>query len=139
MIFAADILGAGEGAELAKWLVGLSASVFLLNQVLTFFKQHMREQPAPASTYVTIPNFEKIEAERKADRQEIKNSLKEIKEDMLESNKYQARARQQIHRRVNGMENALSFIAGRFAHDGDHQAAAAIEAKLHNTGGTDDV
>lgn len=123
------------------WVIVILVAVIVgANQVISFYKDHLSEKPKPSQTYVTIPNFEKIEEERKADRADIKKSLKEIQEDLAESNKYQAKARQKIHHRQNAMENALSFIAGRFEHDGDHAAAQAISQKLHDgrTGGHDD-
>ena len=39
--------------SLVIFIVGGSAAIFLINQVLTFWKDHMREQPAPADTYAT--------------------------------------------------------------------------------------
>lgn len=122
-------------------LVIITCIIVAIGQVLDVVNKYLREQPKPSDTYVTIPNFEKIEKERQADRKEIKDTLKEIKEDLAESNQYQARARQKIHHRQNSMENALSFIAGRFEHDGDHAAAQAISQKLHEgrTGGGDDA
>jgi hypothetical protein len=118
------------------WVIVIFVAVLVgANQVLSFYKEHMTERPKPSDTYVTIPNFDKIEAERKADRTEIKAKLDQIASDLAESNKYQAKARQGIHRRINGMDSALSFIAGRFEHSGDHSAAQAIEQKLHQTRG----
>ena len=35
------------------WLAGASICVFLANQALTFFKDHIREKPTPADTYAT--------------------------------------------------------------------------------------
>lgn len=123
------------------WVIVIFVAVLVgANQVISFYKDHMAEQPRPADTYVTIPNFEKIETERKEDREKIMKLLEAIKKDLEGSNKYQAKARQKIHHRQNSMENALSFIAGRFEHDGDHAAAQAISQKLHDgrMGGADD-
>lgn len=38
---------------LVQFVVGGSAAVFLLNQAITFWKEHMREQPTPSTTYAT--------------------------------------------------------------------------------------
>jgi polyhydroxyalkanoate synthesis regulator phasin len=38
---------------MVAWLVGLSAAMFLANQVLTFYKVHIKEQPSPSTTYAT--------------------------------------------------------------------------------------
>lgn len=40
-------------ASLVTWMVGFSAAVFFINQVLTFYKVHIKEQPSPANTYAT--------------------------------------------------------------------------------------
>jgi hypothetical protein len=39
--------------ELAGWLACLGAAAFLLDRLLRFYKDHMREQPPPAATYVS--------------------------------------------------------------------------------------
>lgn len=39
---------------LVQFIVGGSAAVFLLNQAITFWKDHMREKPIPGETYATI-------------------------------------------------------------------------------------
>lgn len=51
---------------LVQWLLGASASLFLLNQAITFWKEHMREQPAPADTYATKKEHEELAAEVEA-------------------------------------------------------------------------
>jgi hypothetical protein len=38
---------------IVPWLVGLSAVLFLANQALTFYNDHMREKPTPSDTYAT--------------------------------------------------------------------------------------
>jgi hypothetical protein len=38
---------------LVVWMVGGSAAIFAINQVLTFYKAHIKEQPTPADTYAT--------------------------------------------------------------------------------------
>ncbi len=118
-------------------LVILTCLILSGGGVLDVINKHLREQPKPSETYVTIPNFKEIEQERKDDREKIMRLLGDIKKEMDNSNRYQAKARQAIHHRQNAMENALSFVAGRYEHDGDHSAAQAISQKLHEgrTGG----
>jgi peptidoglycan hydrolase CwlO-like protein len=45
----ADMLPSG----FVSWILCASGAVFLVNQVLTFYKDHFRETPAPAHTYAT--------------------------------------------------------------------------------------
>lgn len=124
--------------EIGNFSVTAAAVLVILNTAFAFWKEHMREQPRPGDTYVAIPDFEKVERERKEDRRQILAKLDKIETELLESNRYQAMARQGIHRRMNGMDAALSFIAGRFERDGDHTAAEAITQKLHaSRGGCD--
>ena len=51
-----DMLG-----PIAPWLVSASAVVFLVNQAITFWKEHLREQPTPADTYATIAALKDVE------------------------------------------------------------------------------
>jgi hypothetical protein len=44
---------------------GASVSLFLINQALTFYKSHMKEQPAPAATYATKQELSRVEADMK--------------------------------------------------------------------------
>lgn len=124
-----------KGPEAIGWWIIIAVSVLVgADKVLDFVKKHLKEQPDPKATYLTIPNFEHIEKERKADRDKILKSLEKIEADLTESNRYQAKARQFIHRRQNAMEVALAFIAGRFETQGDHAAATAIQEKLKTEG-----
>jgi hypothetical protein len=50
-------------SPLVSWLLGGSAALFLLNQALTFWKDHMREQPAARDTYATKEDHEALIAE----------------------------------------------------------------------------
>lgn len=38
---------------IVPWIVAASAVMFLLNQGITFWKDHLREQPSPPDTYAT--------------------------------------------------------------------------------------
>lgn len=118
--------------EIGNFAVTAAAVLLIANTVFGFWRDYLREQPRPGDTYVAIPNFKDAEAERKEDRRRILEKLDNIAMELLESNRYQARARQKIHRRINGMDNALAFIAGRFERDGDHAASEAIQRKLHD-------
>jgi hypothetical protein len=55
-------------------VVGGSAALFLINQALTFWKDHMRERPTPSDTYAT-----------KAEHCELKGRVRGV-EEKLESN-----------------------------------------------------
>lgn len=61
----ADLLG-----PLVTWLIGLSTAIFLANQIVSFWKDHLREKPAPADTYAT--KSEHGELRERVDRVEEK-------------------------------------------------------------------
>ncbi len=46
-------------------VAGGSLSIFLINQVLTFYKAHMKEQPAPSATYATKQELARVETDMK--------------------------------------------------------------------------
>jgi hypothetical protein len=45
---------------IVPWIAGASLTVFLLNQALCFFKEHIREQPTPSDTYATKPEHAEL-------------------------------------------------------------------------------
>lgn len=75
--------------------------------------------------------FEKAEAERKEDRAKILDQLEQIRKEQVRSNRYQAKARQGIHRRQNAFENALSYMAGKAEAAGDVKTARFVRDRLN--------
>jgi hypothetical protein len=134
-LLATEFLGPEAAQMTVYFIVGLSFVIFALNQALSFYKTHMREHPTPSGTYLTIPNWKEAEAERKEDRKAILAGLAKIEKDLVESNRYQAAARQKIHGRLNRHENALYFLAGREESGGDSHAARVIRERLESNGG----
>lgn len=57
------------------FIVGGSATIFLINQVLTFYKAHIKEQPTPANTYATKVELTKVETELKDDIDSLTTAL----------------------------------------------------------------
>jgi len=137
MIIAETIQGLPDPNHFASvgWVVVILVAVVVgLNTVLDFYKNHMKEKPTPSMTYVAIPRFEEVERHRKEDRDAIKKSLEEIKEDLKESKTYQEKARQKIHGRLNAHENALYFMAGQ----SDPHASRVIRERLEQASRDDD-
>ena len=62
-------------------LVGGSAAIFLINQVLTFYKQHMKEQPTPANTYATKEEMKFAHGRISREREELNRELARLSEE----------------------------------------------------------
>lgn len=87
---------------------------------------HLQKEPFDGE------RFERAETERKEDRKRILTTLDAIQKDLLESNRYQAQARQKIHGRLNRHENALYYLAGKEEARGDTHAARVIRKRLES-------
>jgi hypothetical protein len=48
---------------LVPWLAGASLALFLTNQAITFWKDHMREEPNPSTTYALKCDHEELARE----------------------------------------------------------------------------
>lgn len=57
---------------LVQFIVGGSAAVFLLNQAITFWKDHMREQPTPSDTYATKQEMKEAHGRMSRERDETR-------------------------------------------------------------------
>jgi hypothetical protein len=105
-------------------------------------KREITPTPLPISMHrepFDAERFERAETERKQDRTEIKDTLKQIQKDLLESNRYQATARQKIHGRLNRHENAIYYMAGKEEAAGNTHAARVIRERLESrAGGADE-
>lgn len=62
-------------------LVGGSAAIFLINQVLTFYKTHMKEQPTPANTYATKEEMKHTHGRIGREREEVNLALAALREE----------------------------------------------------------
>ncbi|MBA4136754.1 MAG: hypothetical protein C0518_05505 [Opitutus sp.] len=60
------------------FVVGGSATLFLINQALTFYKSHMKEQPTPATTYATKDEAKNLHGRIAREREEINRELTRI-------------------------------------------------------------
>jgi len=58
-------------------VIGLSALLFIANQALTFYKEHVREKPVPAETYAT--KGEHADLEQKVEECATKVELEDVK------------------------------------------------------------
>jgi hypothetical protein len=90
-----------------------------------------------AVQHLTIEAWQDAEKARVADRGEIIKKLDEIGKNLEESKRYQAKARQRIHKKLNAHENALYFMAGEQKADGNERASRVIRERLAH-GNTDD-
>lgn len=67
--------------SLVVFVVGGSATIFLINQVLTFYKQHMKEQPTPANTYATKEEMKFAHGRISREREEINREIARLGEE----------------------------------------------------------
>ena len=90
--------------SLIQFIIGGSATVFLVNQMLTFWKEHMKEQPTPSNTYATKVELTKVESELKASlgkiEKELTDSLTELGKDLKAEASSQAGKRKQIYHEI---------------------------------------
>ena len=112
---------------------GICALVVLLKVLLDFHRDYMKEKPTPALTYVTLSDFRAHKEERREDVDEIKTKLDELSKAITDSNKYHAKARSEMHRRQNNLENALYYMAGKMENEGDSHAARIIRERLEKS------
>ena len=83
-------LAADTVAPLVQWIIGGSAALFMLNQAITFWKDHLREQPAPADTYATKREHDALAVE-------VEARFRELAED-------RRRNVMQLHTKIDGLQ-----------------------------------
>lgn len=63
----ADMLG-----PVVPWIAGASLTLFFVNQAITFWKEHMRESPAPADAYATKQEMKEAHGRMSRERDETR-------------------------------------------------------------------
>ena len=113
---------------IVPWLAGASVAIFLVNQALTFFKVHIREQPTPADTYASKSDhaelkrrvdeisaeirggFEKLDHKRSVSiaglHDDLKDAVKELRTEMKEDITG-------VHSRLSDIVAAIGELKGR--------------------------
>lgn len=66
----ADMVG-----PVVTWILGASGAMFLLNQALTFYKDHIKEDPSPAGTYATKQDLKEAHGRMNREKAEIEAKL----------------------------------------------------------------
>ena len=74
-------LPADTVAPLVQWIIGGSAFVFLLNQGLSFYKEHIREKPLASETYATKAQMTEAHGRISRERKEIDQALTVLREE----------------------------------------------------------
>ena len=99
--------------------------MFLLNQVLTFWKEHMREQPTPADTYATKEEHDALIAEVDArfdklneDRRRNVTELHSKIDDM----------RREVKTDVHGVHDRITALLASFS-----EVKGAVTSHLKNS------
>ncbi len=70
----ADMLG-----PIVPWIAGASLTLFLLNQALTFYKEHIREQPTPSNTYATKEEMRQAHGRMNREKEERDREIRDLK------------------------------------------------------------
>lgn len=96
-----DMLG-----PIAPWLISASAVLFLVNQGITFYKDHFRESPIPADTYATKKELHETHGRISRERKEIDAAL--------------TRADAEIKALAEGLQDAV----GQIRRDGEARVSA---------------
>lgn len=111
-------------ASSVGWMVLTGAGVVtILKLCLDTYKEHFREVPRPADTYVRIPDFnDKIEEVM----ENLRGAVQKIED--FSSDNYDARRR--MHKKINGQQNALHYLAGTLSRDGRAHDAAHIKTLI---------
>ena len=76
-------IGADAVGPLVQWIIGGSGAMFLLNQALTFYKEHIREQPTPSNTYATKEEMKYAHGRITRERAEINAALAKFETEQL--------------------------------------------------------
>lgn len=96
------------------FIVGGSATIFLINQVLTFYKEHMKEQPTPSNTYATKVELSKVETELKSSLGEIETELTgrliELGKDLKIEASAQAGKRKQMYQEIEQVGRDMATV-----------------------------
>jgi len=109
---------------LVQWLIGGSVTVFLLNQILTFYKEHIRETPAPANTYATRADMDAELGRERGARKKMHEEMTEIQKSItalqIETKNQTAdidtislavgTMRSEIRTDVNGVQSRISDV-----------------------------
>lgn len=119
----ADMLG-----PIVPWVAGASLTVFLLNQALSFFKEHIREQPTPSDTYASKSDhaelkrrvdeisaeirggFEKLDHKRSVSIAGLHDDLKDAVKDLRTEMKEDITG---VHSRLSDIVAAIGELKGR--------------------------
>jgi len=127
-------ISADQIAPLVQWLIGASAFAFLLNQGLSLWKEHFRENPAPADTYATLAQLKEAHGRIARERGEINAAIAKIEaaavaanlrldaelsalRDQLAANNTAGEDRAaKLHDRINAMLESTSELRGEVRH-----------------------
>lgn len=110
------------------WILGASGTMFLLNQALSFYKEHIREQPTPADTYATKKELHethgrisrerkeidaaiaRVEAQQKELGAQIDSDLQAIRDQVAGNNEASEQRVERINRRLDDLNTSVSGL-----------------------------
>jgi hypothetical protein len=101
---------------LVQWLIGLSTAIFMANQILSFYRDHIREKPTASDTYATKKEMAEAHGRMSRERKDIDSAL-----DLLRAEDRSLRAK---------LEFEIADIGEKIIENG--RAGEARVVKLHD-------
>ena len=99
--------------EFAGWLGCLVAAVFLVDRLLRFYKDHMREQPRPDETYVTNDHCQLVHQKHEDRVRELRAELMSL----IERNRGEVAEIKssitRVHERLDELETRVGELPDR--------------------------
>jgi hypothetical protein len=106
------------------WIILTLAGVLgIVKLAMDLWKDHFKTQPEPHLTYQTIAAAEKSNAELTKRLEEAVGKI-----EAFSSQNY--KARQRMHKKVNHIANALSYLAGSLAREGRQNDSTQIRQMI---------
>lgn len=96
--------------------LGLGGIMLALERALTFYKMHMREDPAPSKTYATRDEHRKLEASVGELRGQMTDSFEKIRvqlqQDRIELDRSNEERASKLHHRIDPLAENLAKLNG---------------------------
>lgn len=125
----------------AMWVYGIMMALSLIGNAGAGLALLMGRKTQIAGKVQVVPADKVVQKEDfDAKLDELKDLIEDLDSKFEDSKKYQAKARQLIHRRQNNVENILSYMAGKAEASGDMAVAKFVQERLQQAKeGEDDV
>lgn len=123
LIGATELPSTSEASSIGWVMIILVSIIVGLDRALSFYKTHIKEQPSPAGTYATITSVKEGMAE-------IRDMVRSTNDKLEEWSRDHYSARRRMHKKLNAQTNALHYMAGLMARDGNKHDAEHIRSLI---------